>query len=157
MAELEPGFARMSHPDPGVKDAIVKQEQVPHLENVGWRYEEGDRETWPVELQRFEGQPQRRIYHPGLDRYEVVADSQVGPLRSVGWMLAEEADAAKVEQEADVLSEKTLDQLKDEARVRDLPVSGTKPELVERIRDHDTQQQAQNGQAGEQPAPDEEE
>lgn len=149
MSDLEPGKARMSPPDPSVEDAVVEASQVPHFENAGWRHEEGDRETWPEELQRFGGQPQVRLYHPVLERYEVVAESQVGQLRSVGWLLAEEADQAKAAQQADALSERTVEELKEEARARDLPVSGSKAELVERIRSHDSQPQEAIEDAGE--------
>ena len=124
MSGLEPGRARMSHPDPGVEDANVSASQVPHFENAGWRHEEGDRDTWPEELQRFGGQPQIRLYHPELDRYEVVAESQVPHLRSVGWMLAEE-------HETDQLEGKKVAELRELAKDRGIsPIPSTKDELI---------------------------
>jgi len=135
----------MTHPDPGVGDGIVPASAVSHWEGIGWEFAEGDREDPPAEYQRFEGQPPVRIYHPELDRYEVVAESAVSEHRSHGWVLAE---AAAVEQ----LEAKTVAELKAEAKTRGLPVGGTKEELRERIAEHDAQDQA-----GDEPAQDSEE
>ena len=38
-----------------------------------------------------------RIYHPGLDRTEVVAESAVPQHRSNGWVLADQVEAMKEE------------------------------------------------------------
>jgi hypothetical protein len=145
MTALEPGQARITYPDPGVGDAVVPASAVSHWEGIGWKFAEGDREDPPAEYQRFEGQPVVRIYHPELDRYEVVAESAVPEHRSHGWVLAEDAVAAELE-------DKTVAELKEEAKARGLPVSGTKEELRERITEYDAQDQA-----GDEPAQDSEE
>jgi hypothetical protein len=145
MAELTPGLARMTHPDPDIGDGIVPASAVSHWEGIGWKFAEGDREDPPKEYQRFEGQPAVRIYHPGLDRYEVVAESAVSQHRSNDWVLADQVEAEQLEA-------KTVAELKEDAKARGLPVSGTKEELRERITEYDAQEQA-----GDQPARDSEE
>jgi len=145
MADLEPGHARITYPDPGVADAIVPASAVSHWEGIGWEFAEGDREDPPKQYQRFEGQPPVRIYHPGLDRYEVVAESAVAQHRSNDWILAAEVEAQELE-------DKTVPELKAQAKARGLAVGGTKEELRERITEHDAQEQA-----GDQPARDSEE
>lgn len=149
MADLQPGTARMTHPDPDLDDAVVGASQVPHFEHAGWRYVEGDREHWPEELQRFEGEAQVYIRHPVTGATAFLPASAVPHWRSVGWEVVD-PDA---EQEA-ALDDKNLAELKDEAKTRGLPSSGTKDELRERIADYDAQQQTE---AGDQPAPSEEE
>jgi len=150
MADLEPGQARMTHPDEGVADAIVTASQVPHFELQGWRYVEGERETWPEELQRFEGEGQVYIKHPVTGGTAFLPASSVPYWRSQGWEIVDpdaETEAA--------MDDKNLAELKAEAKARGLPVSGTKDELRERIADHDAQNQTE---AGDQPAqPSEEE
>ena len=148
MSALEPGMARISHPDPTIEDAVVPASAVPHWEFNGWKYEEGDRETWPEELQRFEGQAQVRIYHPELDRYETVAESAVPHHRSRGWTLAADHDAEQLET-------KKVAELRQLAKDRGIsPIPSTKDELVEALEQHAQQED----QAGDQPAqPSEEE
>jgi len=147
MSALEPGKARISHPDPGVEDAIVDAMQVGHFEHAGWRYVEGDREDWPAELR--EAGREGMVYIRNRDTGGTAFVPELsGHLRERGW---EEVDP-QAEQEAQ-MEEKTLAELKDEAKARGLPVSGTKDELRERIADHDAQQQTE---AGDEPAPTEE-
>ena len=145
MNALEPGQARITHPAPGVEDAVVPASAVPHWQRVGWELVEGDAETWPAELQRFGGQAQVRIYHPELDRTETVAESAVPHWRSRGWVPAEQAEAERAEQAIEGL---TLDELKEQARARGLPVSGTKAELQGRLQAAVQEPE----QAGEEPA-----
>lgn len=146
MAELEPGQARITHPDPGVADSIVPASAVPLWERVGWQYVEGDREHLPKQHQRFEGQAQVRIYHPELDRVEVVAASAVPQHRANGWLLADEVEAEQLE-------DKTVAELRDLAKERGVkPIPATKEDLVAALQDEqDTEQ------AGEEPAPPSEE
>ena len=146
MSALEPGMARISHPDSGVEDAVVPAAAVPHWEYAGWKYEEGDREDWPTELQRFEGQTQVRIYHPDLDVYETVAESAVPHHRSRGWTLAADHDAEQLET-------KKVAELRQLAKDRGIsPIPSTKDELVAALEQQNTQDDA-----GDVPAPDSEE
>jgi SAP domain len=147
MSNLEPGQARIVHPDLDPDGVVVPAESVPHHERAGWQFIEGDRDTWPKELQKYGGQREVRIYHPQLDRTVGVPESAVPFHREKGWVPADERDAEQLE-------ESTVDDLKDEARKRGLKVSGTKDELVERIQAYDAQQQTEAGDA---PAPSDEE
>jgi hypothetical protein len=70
-----------------------------------------------------------RITHPDLDAEIVVPESAVPFHRAAGWQLVE--DDAPV---TDSLDGMTVPQLQTELRSRDLPVSGTKPELLARLR-----------------------
>jgi len=65
--------------------------------------------------------------------------------RSNDWILAAEVEAQELE-------DKTVPELKAQAKARGLAVGGTKEELRERITEHDAQEQA-----GDQPARDSEE
>lgn len=150
MADLEPGQARIRHPDLG--EQVVLASQVPHLERAGWEFVEGDRETWPKELQPFEGQPRVRIYHPGLDRYETVAESAVAQHRSRDWVLAEEWDTAKATADLDG---KTAEELRELARERGLKVSGSKDDLLARLRGEPGQDQEAAGDEPAQPSEEE--
>ena len=148
MSALEPGKARMIHPDPGVEDAVVAAIQVPHMEHAGWRYVEGDRETWPEEAREESRAGWVFIRNRNTGGTTFVPELTPA-LRERAW---EEVDL-DAEREAQ-MEEKTLAELKDDAKARGLPVSGTKDELRERISDHDAQQQTE---AGDEPAPTEEE
>lgn len=77
-----------------------------------------------------------RIRHPLTGSESVVPESAVPHWRAAGWQLVEEA-----EPEDDGLDELTVQELRDVARGRELPVSGTKAELLERLRGQ--QQQAE--------------
>jgi nicotinamidase-related amidase len=144
MSALEPGKARISHPDPDVEDAEVFAIQVPHFEAQGWRYVEGDRETWPEEAR--EETRAGWVYIRNRDTGGTTFVPELTPaLRERAWG---EVDP-QAEREAE-MEEKTLAELKEEAKARNLPVSGTKDELRERIADHDAQEQTE---AGDEPAP----
>lgn len=68
--------------------------------------------------------------HPETGGEYVAQDAdQAAHLRSSGW---QDVDAA--EPEPDGLDELTVVELRDIARVRELPVSGTRAELLERLR-----------------------
>jgi hypothetical protein len=134
----------MRHPETGGTYA-AQPSQVPHLQASGWQVVEGQAEqgeVWPLEVQRFEGQPPIRLRHPDLDEEITVAESAVPFHREKGWLIvddepAERAEAAPSEtapEAADDLDGKTVPQLQELARARGLPVSGTKPELLERLR-----------------------
>ena len=129
--------------------------QVPHLEEAGWQVADGEDdsavERWPADLRRFDGQAKVRMRHPQIDADPItVAESAVPFHREKGWqVIDEEAEAAAAANP----EHKTLQQLKDQLRELNktrpdndqLPVSGTKAELLERVRD------AQN-EAGVEPA-----
>jgi hypothetical protein len=160
MAGLEPGQARITHPDPDVQDAIVGAASVPHWEYQGWKLAEGDRETWPAELQRFEGQAQVRIRHPETGGEATVGADSVPHWRSRGWQVVDEADYP-----AD-LETKTVAELRELAKKRGIsPVPTTKADLVEALEDQRLIQRLQplpstetdDDQAGVQPAQPEEE
>jgi hypothetical protein len=153
MSELQPGQARISYPDPTIDDQVVPASAVPHWERVGWSFVEGDREDLPASYQRFEGQPPIRIYHPGLDRYEIVAESAVAQHRSQGWQLASDAEAAGFDG-------KTVEQLREIAREQGIsPLPAKKAELIEALTggQQDQDQDQDQDQAGNKPAQDSEE
>jgi hypothetical protein len=147
MAGLEPGKARMTYPDPGVEDAVVDASQVPHLEHAGWRFVEGDREHWPEELREAgrEGMVYIRNRYTGGTAF---VPELTGHLGERGW---EEVDPDA--ERAAELEDKTVAELREQARERGLPVSGTKDELLARLRGEEQDQD--QDQAGE-PAPSEE-
>jgi SAP domain len=153
MAALEPGKARMRHPDPEVDDAIVDAAQVPHLEHGGWQYVEGDRETWPDELRERgrEGMVYIRNRYTGGTAF---VPELAGHLAERGW---EEVDPEA--EQAAALEGKTVEELRDLARDRGLKVSGTKDELLARLRETgqatvavEVEQEQDTEQAGDQPA-----
>jgi hypothetical protein len=142
MAALEPGTARIRHPDPDVQDAVVPASAVPEWERNRWEFVEGDREDLPREYQKYEGQPERRIYHPGLDRYEHVAESAVPEWRSRGWVPADDVEQADLEA-------KKVAELRELAKERGIsPIPTTKAELIEALNDQE------QTQAGDEPAQD---
>ncbi len=123
---------RMRHPESG-GEYDAQPGQVPHLQESGWQVMESQieqGEVWPAEVQRFEGQQRFRLRHPNLDTEITVAESAVPYHRERGWLLVEEETA----QEADRLDMLTVEQLRDEARTAGMAVSGTKAELLERLR-----------------------
>jgi hypothetical protein len=144
MAELAPGTARMTHPDPDVDDATVQAMQVPHFEHAGWRYVEGDREDWPAELQRFGGAEQVYIQHPETGAREFVTKDAAAHWRSRGWVVVD----PEAEQAAD-LEDKKVAELRELAKDRGIsPIPSTKAELIEALEGHDV---ADDDQAGVQP------
>jgi hypothetical protein len=146
VTDLEPGQARMTHPDPDVHDAIVAAIQVPHFEQVGWRYVEGDREHWPEELQRFQGEQPVYIRHPETGGTSFVPADVVPHWRSRGWLVVD-PDA---EQTAE-LEDKKVTELKEMAKERGIsPIPTTKAELIEALEGQgDT---VDTNEAGDQPA-----
>jgi hypothetical protein len=141
----------MTHPETGgTYDA--QPSQVPHLERAGWQVAPGQDEQgeqWPEELQPFGGQDQVAIHHPMTGGQSVVAASAVPYWRERGWLIAEpEAEGPPPGSEDDGLEGLTVVELQDLARERGLPVSGTKAELLQRLRAEQ--------EAGDQPAPTEE-
>jgi hypothetical protein len=147
MGELEPGKARMTHPDPGVEDAIVASSQVPHLEHAGWRYMEGDREDWPDEL-RETGREGMVYIRNRITGGTAFVPELVGHLRERGW----EAVDLQADQAAE-LETKKVTELRDLAKERGIsPIPTTKAELIEALEQQDHHD---GDQAGE-PAPSEE-
>jgi hypothetical protein len=129
------GKVRMTHPDLDT-EILVASSAVPIHANSGWRPVPGQEdmgEEIPPDLQRFDGQEQVRMRHPDLAEIITVARAAVPVHRSVGWLEVDEEQKAELE-------DKTVADLKEEARARGLQVSGTKDELVERIREYDTEQ-----------------
>jgi SAP domain len=133
---------RMRHPDLEGTEISVPSESVPHHANAGWYAVEGQAdmgETFPLEAQRFEGQPQVRMRHPRLGEGQVitVAESAVPWHRAEGWLVigeeaVEEAGVGAHIQEVS-LDDLTAEQLRELARDQGVPVSGTKAELLERL------------------------
>jgi len=141
---------RMRHPTLPGQEITVAPEAVPHHRSAGWQVVEGQTEQgeqWPAEVQRFEGQTQVRIYHPVTGGEAVVAASAVPTHEASGWQVVKDAEptAAALEPE-DGLAGLTVAELQDLARGAGLPVSGTKAELLERLR------AAPSDQAGVEPA-----
>jgi hypothetical protein len=130
---------RMRHPDLEA-EITAPPSAVPFHAAAGWVEVEGQDETgdvWPAELQPFEGQEQVRLRHPDLDGEVTVARSAVAVHAANGWYEAEPAEVAPDQAEAgsaDDLDSLTVADLQDHLRARDLPVSGTKAELIERLR-----------------------
>jgi hypothetical protein len=130
---------RMNHPTLPADQVIdVDPIAVPHHQAAGWQVEPGQDETgeeWPTELQRFEGQEQVRMRHPDLDAEIVVARSTVPAHQSNNWYQVEEdVPLPELPEAPDDLEALTVEDLRDLLRARDLPVSGTKTELVSRLR-----------------------
>jgi hypothetical protein len=120
----------MTHPvTGGTYDA--QPSQVPFLEGSGWEQEPGQGvkgDVWPVELQRFEGQSVYWMRHPNVEGDPIqAAESQKPFYQERGWQVID----TEAEQSLEGL---TVDELKEQLRARDLPVSGSKAELVERLR-----------------------
>jgi hypothetical protein len=143
----------MTHPESG-GEYWATPDQVPHLQEADWQIAPGqnvDVEEWPAELRRFGGQDTVKMRHPEIEGDPITAAlSQVPFYREKGWQIVDE-DAATEAAQTGGLEDLTLDQLKEEARARDLPVSGTKAELVERLRGEPKQDESQD-QAGDEPA-----
>jgi hypothetical protein len=149
MADLEPGQARIRHPEVG--ESVVPASAVEHWKRAGWTFVEGDAEQWPVEAQQFGGQQQVRIRHPITGGESIVAESAVPHWRSVGWLVVD----AHAEAEATAgLEHKTVPELRELARDRGLkPIPATKPELVAALGDQPATEQNQVAdQAGDEPA-----
>jgi hypothetical protein len=146
MSGLEPGKARMTHPDPEVEDAFVEASQVPHLEHGGWRYVEGDREDWPEEAR----EESRAGWAYIRNRYTggtTFVPELTPALRERGW---EEVDP-QAEQAAE-LEDKKVAELRELAKERGIsPIPSTKDELIEALKGEQNQDQA-----GDQPAEPEE-
>jgi SAP domain len=146
---------RMEHPDLPGQPYDADPLQVPHLRASGWQVAEGQDtsavEAFPPEAERFDGQPVVRLYHPGLDREIEVAESAVPTHRSSGWQLIEEAEPEPAP--PDDLDGLTVADLQDLLRARDLPVSGAKAELIQRLRAAPTEE----AEAPAEPAPEEQE
>lgn len=138
---------RMTHPTLPGQEITVDPGAVPHHRAAGWQVVEGQEdqgEQWPAEVQRFEGQPQIRIYHPVTGGEAVVAASAVPIHEASGWQVVQDAEP-QAEPEDD-LAGLTVAELQDLARGAGLPVSGTKAELLQRLRS------ASEDQAGVEPA-----
>lgn len=155
----------ITYPDPSVGDARVPAASVGHWRNAGWDLapdQDTSRvEELPVEVRRFEGQGQVRLYHPALDRTETFAESAVPHWRSKGWVPADQAVTHAAAQEAAAMEELTVEELKDRVRAHNeqlgegaerLSLSGTKAELLERLRGVTEQQPQPAEQPPVQPA-----
>jgi hypothetical protein len=129
---------RMTHPDVE-QDIVVGLDAEPIHANSGWRRAPGQDdlpppEGVPADVVRFEGQEQVRMRHPNVAEVITVGAAAVPFHAERGWVRVDQA-------ERESLEAKTVDQLKDEIRKlnadRDdddqLPVSGTKAELLERL------------------------
>lgn len=149
MTELAPGQARMTHPDPDLDDEVVSASQVPHLEHIGWRYVEGDREDWPEDLQRAGREGMVYVRHPETGGTAFVPELSA-PLRERGWEVAD-PDA----EQAEALDAKTVADLRELAKERGIsPIPTTKAELIEALEQRDSTEPTK---AGDEPAQDTEE
>jgi len=128
---------RMRHPDLE-EEIVVASSAAPLHALSGWAAVEGQDdmgEELPAELQPFEGQPQVRLYHPDVEGDPItVAESAVPFHRERGWLVVEDEEAASEAEPVDELDGLTVAELQDVARDQGLPVSGTKQELLERLR-----------------------
>jgi hypothetical protein len=155
---------RMTHPTLEGQEITVPDSAVPFHRSAGWVIEpdqENQGEQWPKELQRFEGQDQVRLRHPDLDEEITVAGSAVATHQKSGWVPVEvEAAEGKFSEQVapgaftkatDELDDLTVEDLKERIRALNeqlpedqrLPVSGTKPELLERLRTAPPPEQAE--------------
>lgn len=117
----------LTHPGTGGHyDAAPSQ--VEFLKASGWELADPDAayDEWPAELQPFEGQPPVRMRHPEVDEEITVAESAAPLHASQGWQRVDEVEAAALE-------DQTVAALREQARARGLPVSGSKAELIERL------------------------
>jgi hypothetical protein len=147
---------RMTHPQSGgTYDA--EPMQVPHLRATGWLVDE-DQDTsqveeWPQDLQRFGGQPGVRIYHPETGGETDVPQSAWPFWERKGWLRADGDDRSLEDLTVAELKEQIGQVNKTRADDDQLSVSGTKAELVERLRFTP----AAEADAGDEPAQDKEE
>lgn len=137
---------RMIHPDLPGQTYDAQPSQVPHLQETGWSEapdQDEHGEVWPVEAQRFGGQESVRIHHPETGGSAVVAASALPYHRERGWQVVGEegevappslAGATGLPDLADGLDGLTVEELREQLRDRSLAVSGSKAELVERLR-----------------------
>lgn len=136
---------RMRHPETGA-EINATPDQAAHYQRSGWQAVSGQPTRWPAELQRFEGQEQVRLWHPGLpntrDEPLVVAASAVGLHRDKGWLRYDEQPPT--EQAAEGLDEKTVPELRELAKQQGIsPLPTTKPELLEALRNSPAEQAAE--------------
>ena len=135
----------LTHPGTGGHyDAAPSQ--VEFLKASGWELADPDAayDEWPAELQPFEGQPPVRMRHPEVDEEITVAESAAPQHASQGWQRVDEVEAAALE-------DQTVAALREQARARGLPVSGSKAELIERL-----SEEVDQDDAGDEPAPEQE-
>jgi hypothetical protein len=135
---------RLRHPELEGQEIDVAESAVPFHRAAGWQVIEGQDEQgeeWPAELQPFEGQQPIRMRHPDVADEITVAESAVPIHRSSGWQVVEdESSSSDAEDEDEAPASEdgrdtlTVEELKDEGRERGLPVSGSKAELLERLR-----------------------
>jgi hypothetical protein len=125
----------MHHPETGGA-YLAQPSQVEFLKASGWQLDDpdADYDQWPAELQQFEGQPPVRMRHAEVDEEIVVAEGSAALHAERGWQRVEDVEMAALE-------DQTLQQLKEQARERGLPVSGTKAELIERLAEEPDEQQ----------------
>jgi len=125
---------RIRHPQAG--EAEVASSAVAILRESGWEPVPGQDdmgEELPAELRRFEGQDVVRIRHPVSGGEAEVAASAVPQHRSQGWEVVDDEPEAE-KPDDDGLDGLTVAELQDYARGAGLPVSGTKAELLKRLR-----------------------
>jgi hypothetical protein len=112
----------------------VPAEAVPHHERSGWVQVKGQAEqgeTWPEELQRFEGQEQVRMRHPDLDGEIVVARSAEPYWRERAWEEITDEAPADDAQPGEGLAGKTVPELRELAKQAGIsPLPSTKDELL---------------------------
>lgn len=130
-------MVRMTHPDAGDYDA--QPSQVPHLKLAGWTVAPGQSEqgeVWPSDAGLEEEEPQVTLWHPGLDREQTFPASAEAHWRGLGWLRpgVDELQPPPEPAVPDDLDALTVADLQDVLRARGLAVSGSKAELVERIR-----------------------
>lgn len=150
------GKVRMHNPQSG-GEYDADPMQVPHLRSVGWQVAEGqdtsEVEEWPDELQRFGGQPAVRIYHPETGGETDVPESAWTFWQRKGWLRMDGDDRNLEDLTVAELKERIGQVNKTREADDQLPMSGTKAELVERL----SFTPAAETEAGDEPAQDKEE
>lgn len=140
----------------GDSEYLADPLQVPHLENAGWRVADGEDdstvERWPMDLRKYEGQPEVELYSPTTGNYYKSPESAVPYHRARGWVVVGSDDylAAQTAQAAEDLSDRTVEELRELAKERGIsPLPTKKAELLDAL---STQEQEQQQDAGDQPA-----
>lgn len=151
---------RMTHPDSG-GEYLADPLQVPHLEEAGWQVADGEDdsavERWPADLRRYEGQPEVELWNPKTGATYRCAESAAPYHREKGWLVVGSDDYLAAQEAR--YEDKTVEELRELAADRNLKKSGTKDELLARLRGQEQEQDRTDenqDQAGDEPAPSEE-
>jgi len=150
----------MRHPNLPGQETPMPASSVEQWKLAGWEVVEGQEEQgeqWPEEARPYEGQPVVHLTHPNPDvRDDIwVPESAVPEHRARGWLVV--GSDEEQEQAAAGLENLTVAELQGHIRAlnehraddQQLPISGTKAELIQRIQDAEAEGPAADTSKGE--------